>query len=603
MSTVIDSLVVMLGLDSSDLTKKAPGASQALDKIEKSGEKVEKTVKQTSASVTDLSRGFTTLLGIIGGTVAFKSFLTDFVATNAQLDRLSKNLGISVPTISAWSNATEALGGSAQGLQGTLDMLSKSQTQLMLTGESSLIPYLSALGVSMADTTGKARPVTAILLDLADRFSHMDRTSANNMGRMMGIDQGTLNLLLQGRKELELQIARQKEHNAVTQKQAEAAQRLQTSIVGVKQGFEALGRSMLMQAMPAIEGVLHIFQRFVSWGQENREFIVDFLKVMAVGLVAIAIATAPIDLTVVAILALGIAIALLWQDYQTWKSGGDSFIDWAKWVADIKAVMPWIDALIDKLKEFNSWYEKLTGAKATSQLKSGMSALAYGAGVAIGVKGLKNPSDTADTKEARQLRQMKLMSYFQSQGWSPAQSAGIVANLMKESEGRTNAVGDNGAAYGIGQWHKSRQDDFAKWSGHSIQGSSLADQAAFYNYELTKGKEKAAGNLLRATTTAAQAGAVVSRYDERPSDKSGQAVARGEYAQTLWMQGISGAASMAAAAPQTGLGSSASGGNSTQLTINQMDIHTQATDADKIAKDMYQSLNYQLVGQANFGVR
>jgi hypothetical protein len=595
MSTVIDSLVVMLGLDSGDLTKKAPGASQALDKIEKSGEKVEKAVKQTSASVTDLSRGFSTLLGIIGGTVAFKSFLTDFVATNAQLDRLSKNLGISVPTISAWSNATEALGGSAQGLQGTLDMLSKSQTQLMLTGESSLIPYLSALGVSMADTTGKARPVTAILLDLADRFSHMDRTSANNMGRMMGIDQGTLNLLLQGRKELELQIARQKEHNAVTQKQAEAAQRLQTSIVGVKQGFEALGRSLLMQAMPAIEGVLHVFQRFVSWSQENREFIVDFLKVMAVGLTAVAIATAPISLTAIAILALGLAIALLWQDYQTWKSGGDSFINWGKWVSDIQKAIQAIDSLKSHIKSLqqteNDWIKKKTGIDILDHDRkawAGTKKLAKSAGHGIekffGVSGVGSPKpphyDVAEKVAART-------------GIAPAI---IYAQMQHETGNFTNR--------GAFELHNYSGINVPGGKGQDYRNFKSDDDYADYYSDLLKRKysgalgAQSADSFAKALKAGGYYGDTEANYSAGIKNYMGQD--RRNYPQSI--QGIPGAASMVAAAPQTGSGSSASGGNSTQLTINQLDIHTQATDADKIAKDMYQSLNYQLVGQANYGM-
>jgi hypothetical protein len=592
MSTVIDSLVVMLGLDSSDLLKKTSEASQALDKIEKSGARTEKTVKQTSSSVVELSRGFATLLGIIGGTVAIKGFIQDFIATNAQLDRLSKNLGLSVSTISAWSNATEALGGSAQGFQGSLDMLSKSQTQLMLTGESSLIPYLSALGVSMADTTGKARPVTAILLDLADRFSHMDRTTANNMGRMMGIDQGTLNLLLQGRKELELQITRQKDQNAVTQKQAEAAQRLQTSIVGVKQGFEALGRSLLMQAMPAIEGVLHVFQSFVSWGQKNGEFIADFLKVMAVGLAAIAIATAPINLTAVAIFALGTAIALLWQDYQTWKSGGDSFINWGKWVADIQKAIQAIDSLkshIQSLQEkTNEWIKSKTGIDTLAnehKAWSGTKKLAKSAGHGIekffGVSGVGSPKpphyDTAEKIAART-------------GISPAI---IYAQMQHETGNFTNR--------GAFELHNYSGINVPGGKGQDYRNFKSDDDYVSYYSDLLR--RKYSGVLGSQNVDDFAKGLKAGGYygDTEANYSSGIKAYMGQDRRN-YGQGIFGAASLAAGAPQS-TNSSSTQSSSTQVTINQMDIHTPATDADGLARDMYKSLNYQLVGQANFGMK
>lgn len=163
-------------------------------------------------------------------------------------------------------------------------MLSMAQTDLMLTGQSSLIPYFSALGVSLADAEGKAKPVNDILLDLSDRFSRMDRTTANNMGRMMGIDQGTMQLLLKGRGEVELTIARQKEYGAVTKQQAEEASRLRNAMISSRQSFEAFGRELLSAATPALEKMFAIFADFGAWMRDNKEFVQTFLTIMAAGL-------------------------------------------------------------------------------------------------------------------------------------------------------------------------------------------------------------------------------------------------------------------------------------------------------------------------------
>lgn len=102
-------------------------------------------------------------------------------------------------------------------------------------------------------------------------------------------------------------------------------------------------------------------------------------------------------------------------------------------------------------------------------------------------------------------------------GWSPSQAAGLAVNFGAESGFNPAAVGDNGAAYGIGQWHKDRQDQFKKWSGKDIHGSSLDDQLRFAHYELTQGNEKGAGARLRGATNAGDAAAIVSRYYERPA--------------------------------------------------------------------------------------
>lgn len=338
MATVIDTLIVKLGLDPKDLSAKGQVSVKQLKELEGQTKKVETSGKEATKSLEDLTRGLGRMFAVLGGSYAIKSFITDTINQNAALDRLAKNLGTSVTTLSAWGNAVEEVGGSAKSVQGTFDMLSKAQTQIRLTGESSLIPFFARLGINLGAFGEKARPVEDILLDLSDKFSKMDQTQANNMGRMMGLDQDTLNLLLKGRQAVELMIKRQKEHNAVTKAEAEQDAKWQHEIVTLNQTLNKFGRDLLQSAAPALETLIGWLSKFGDWVHANQEFVTDFLKVMAVGLGVLAIATAPIDLTVAAVIALGAAIALLYQDYQTWKRGGNSFVDWQVWKDRVDAV-------------------------------------------------------------------------------------------------------------------------------------------------------------------------------------------------------------------------------------------------------------------------
>lgn len=127
------------------------------------------------------------------------------------------------------------------------------------------------------------------------------------------------------------------------------------------------------------------------------------------------------------------------------------------------------------------------------------------------------------------------MKFFMDKGWSKEQAAGIAANLVAESGMRPGAVGDNGRAYGIAQWHPDRQANFAKWAGKDIRGSSFQDQLGFIHYEMTEGRERAAGNRLRGARTASEAGAIVSRYYERPAMGDWEAAKRGSMAERIGM--------------------------------------------------------------------
>lgn len=612
MATIIDSLLVKLGLDSSEFTtgkaKVDKGLKDTGSEAEKAGGKLKKSGKDGAEGFETVAKSAAKFLAIVGGTVAIKRFVENQIEANSALDRFSKNLGEAAVNISAWSNAAELAGGSADGLQGTMDMLSKSQTELQLTGQSGLIPYFSALGVSLADAAGKARPVSDIMLDLSDRFSRMDRTTANNMGRMMGIDQGTMNLLLKGRSEVELLIKRQRENNAVNKQQAEEATRLKTAIVEVRQNFEAFGRKILSDVTPALEKALEVFQDIVTWMRDNGEFVETFLTIIAVGLGAIAAASIPINLTVVAITTLAAAIAALYQDYMTWKRGGESLIDWAKWEPGIKAAgdgVRWLKDMIEDMVYRAIAAVDLLSAVWDRDWKRAKFAVGEFMGGTRKIYGERPPEVAAPAQQTGN-KEQDALSYFQSQGWTREQSAGIVANIKRESAFNPSAVGDSGKAYGIAQWHPDRQAEFEKKFGKSIKGSTFEDQLAFIQYELTQGKEKRAGEILRQTQTAPQAAAAGSKYYLRPADVEGEQVKRGQMAQSI-LGGVPGASQAAAGAgagqvAQSNTTNNVAGNRSVKTHIGEVKVYSAATDANGVAKDMGKSLDYLFASQANYGL-
>jgi hypothetical protein len=75
--------------------------------------------------------------------------------------------------------------------------------------------------------------------------------------------------------------------------------------------------------------------------------------------------------------------------------------------------------------------------------------------------------------------------FFMSRGYSYAQAAGIIGNLMGESSLNTGAVGDGGLAKGIAQWHPDRWQPLVSWA--QSQGKDpydLTTQLEMVDYEL-----------------------------------------------------------------------------------------------------------------------
>lgn len=624
MATIIDSLKVMLGLDSSDFEKGAKKVNADLKKTgseaDAAGNKLKDSGKKGADGFGNMAASATKFLAVIGGTMVIKRFVEQTIESSAALDRLSKNMGVSVEQISSLSNAAEVAGGSAEGMKNSLDMLSRAQTELMLTGQSSLIPYFSALGVAMSDAEGHARPVNDLLIDIGQALlaKSPDRKTAYNLGRSMGIDGDTLNLILRSRKEVELLLKQQKEYADTMAKLAPEGGRLQKSIIEVKQSFSLFALELLSRAIPALEKGLAIIGDLTNWMRDNKEFVVAFLTATAVGLGAIVAATIPINGTVVAIVALSAAIAALWDDYSVWKNGGDSFIG-EKWGPGIAAATKGIQWLKDLLGDVI--YRTIAAADAMAGLfnrdwarvKFATKEFMAGTGKTYG----EEPPPGAKEAPADPNRERRAMQFFQDQGWTKEQSAGLVANIKRESEYNPNAVGDNGKAYGIAQWHPDRQADFKKQFGKDIKSATFDEQLAFMQYELTVGKEKSAGAKLRQTATAQDAAAAVSDNYERPADKPKEAAKRAQLASAIIGTGsptpsplspIPGA-SMAAQGAGAGASSSAilpapvAGATSTvSTTIGEVKVYTAATDANGIAADMGKGLDFLFTSQANYGL-
>lgn len=620
MATIIDSLLVTLGLDTGDYDAKRAKVEKGLTSVGDTADKTNKRIKSSAKSSVEgyeqLTKSAAKFLALIGGTMAVKNFIEQTIASNSALQLFSKNLNESANTISAWSNAAELAGGSVEGLQGTMDMLSKSQTELQLTGQSGLIPYFTALGVGLADVNGKARPVNDVLLDLAERFERMDRTTANNFGRMMGIDQGTMQLLLKGRSEVELMIARQKEYGAVTKQQAEEGARLKLMMRESTQTFIAFGRELLSKATPAIEKFFQIMADFGTWAQNHQEFITTFLTIITAGLVAMGAAAIPINLVAVAVLGLAAGIAALWDDYKVWKEGGDSLIDWSKWEPGIKAAGAGIRWLRDLVSD--AFYRMFALVDAGAKALNGDWA---GAKIALGEVVGGNGDTYGDTPAP-------------VAGTAPATppttgGKSLPRGIRNNNPGNLNFAGQAGATKEGGPGGR-----FAKFGTMKEGVAALVRQIGLY---VSRGKnsirkiietyapsfENNTGAYISAVAKALGIGpddpldinnanqvmGLVKAITDHENGKGyvGASDIAGGYqlAKAGGIRGASRAAEGAGAAKVAQVSQAAgAGGNSSSVETNigEVKIYTAATDAEGIAKDMSKSLNYGFASQANMGL-
>lgn len=103
--------------------------------------------------------------------------------------------------------------------------------------------------------------------------------------------------------------------------------------------------------------------------------------------------------------------------------------------------------------------------------------------------------------------------FFQGVGWSPEVAAGIMGNLMAESELNTGAVGDGGQAHSIAQWHPDRRAN-ARREGFDLSDYNQA--LRFVQWEL-ENSESSAARQLRNARTAEEAADAFALHFLRPA--------------------------------------------------------------------------------------
>nr|WP_101128251.1 transglycosylase SLT domain-containing protein [Neisseria meningitidis] len=378
MATVIDTLFMELGIDSSKFSREAKQAVSKLDDmteafekaeaktgksgkgLDKHAEKVKQNVKQAknlTEAMGKVAKGAAALFALVTGSNALDKLIREAAEANVQLDNLSRNIGMSRNQLQAWGGMAEMAGGSAEGMKGSLAGLSMGITRLTTMGDTSMVPFFNAFGVALLNADGKARDLDSIMLDLSDRFSKMDRVQAYNLAKSMGLDDGTINTLMLGRAEMEKMLEMQRNLYHSGEKEIAVSRELTRSRAYLNQQWDAL-KNMLADALaPHLLRLVKLVSSFADFLMRNENTMKHVFEGVAFVLGAVLIPVlwsavtalyafiAPFALAAAAVAALGAAFVLLYDDYKTWAEGGKSLFDWGAFTGYIRTSKVSVDSL------------------------------------------------------------------------------------------------------------------------------------------------------------------------------------------------------------------------------------------------------------------
>lgn len=450
----------------------------------------EKSFQQGQNAFTGLTNSALKLGAVLASKLAIDKVVGDFKSAGTELDKFNRLTGISTQRVQAFGQALAAQGGNAQDALGTFQKMQDLMSSPM-TGNVGWFGDVAKLGLDPGAIIG-AQDTADALLNIAKQFEHMTPLNQRLAAKALGLNEDEARVVMAGSAALEKQLETRGKLGIMTGKQVEDAARLTKATSELDLVFTDIGNTIAGELTPAFAEMAEDFTQFY---RDNKELIHSGLEAFF-GAVAKNIE--------------GVAIAMALM-------GGASAL---KGLAALAALM-------NLSKKGVPPAPGAPGGPGSSgkpggggglpffvnPLTAGLAALFYSSSLNEGeddeVAKIRMRNGGADGAGA-------VIDYLKSKGLSDTLSKGIAANVQAESSFDPNAVGDGGKAYGLLQWHPSRQADFAAYLGKGIRESTWQEQLDFAVYEATKGKEKANWANVENSQSPSDAAYNYSKYVIRP---------------------------------------------------------------------------------------
>lgn len=262
MATVIDSLVVELGLDPSRFTA---GQKKALDEFKKTqdearrrAQEVEQQGRRTQQFFSGLQREAIGLFAAFAGAKGIKDFVAGVVQGDAAVGRFSRSVGMSASEIAKWQNVAKLVGGTAEGMAGSILSL-KDQIFTKMTGGGGEI---SAIFAAIEGQGGHAlnilMPFNQMLTALSANLEAIEKKRPGDAGslvRKLGLDDTMFQTLIRGPSFLARAVSDAEKFGHATEDDVRQAEKLLRTWNEISITVENLGRRVFNETADSLKNV------------------------------------------------------------------------------------------------------------------------------------------------------------------------------------------------------------------------------------------------------------------------------------------------------------------------------------------------------------
>jgi len=285
MATIIDALVVTLGLDSSGFKKGQGEIKGGLDDTRKQAEQAAKDMEAAGKRAASFFGSIRTeLLALVGVTLSvqgIKSFVTGMTDNLQQLAVNSRSLDMSAKSLNGWQRAAESAGSSAEKITGTLSGFQNVLTQIRTGGgqDNPLWQGLASFGAATgANFDYQNDNAEQVMRKIAENWGKLSKDAQRRFGGMFGFDNATQQALSNGR--LATDADQFTKVSRATDEATQKAQDFNRRLVEMKANFSAASQVLYTALIPYIERLIPLIEKVGNWiathGPEISQAFQDF---------------------------------------------------------------------------------------------------------------------------------------------------------------------------------------------------------------------------------------------------------------------------------------------------------------------------------------
>lgn len=325
---IVDALIVTMGLDNSDYER---GMNEVEDRTRQFSERAPRDVERGLSAIEQRFGAtfqgiFRTFIAPLTAALGTMGIFSQYTQTADRIGKTAARIGASAEDLQAFGEAAKRAGGSVEGFISSFESLNgQIQRMQAMGGKGRLTPILKQLGIS-ATENGKAKDTFQILRELAGASERLGKRNFAGLARNLGLDQGTIALLQQGRVAMDELIARQRALGVYTKEDFEITAKFNDAISDLQQSFRAMAAPILQVITPALTTLAGWLTKIVQTFREHQGFIVAGLTVIAATMsgvllkaaTALGAALMPLLGPIAAIAGLG----LIFDEIATYANGG-----------------------------------------------------------------------------------------------------------------------------------------------------------------------------------------------------------------------------------------------------------------------------------------